>query len=124
LEGIVSVQKYKQQLLDLESRLVAHATRERTQGREQAIDGPRDTADDSVNDEGASEDFSEAELDGKTLLEVREALQRIEDGTFGLCEADGEPIEPKRLDAVPWARYCVKHQSQLESASGLRTPSL
>jgi DnaK suppressor protein len=120
----VSVQQYKQQLLDLESRLVSQGARERTQAREQAIDGPRDAADDSVNDEGASEDFSEAELDGRMLLEVREALQRIEDGTFGRCEADGEPIEPKRLDAVPWARYCVKHQTELEAASGLRTPSL
>lgn len=120
----MSVQKYKQQLLDLESRLVAHATRERTQAREQTADGPRDTADESVADEGASEGFSEAELDGRVLLEVREALQRIEDGTFGRCESDGDPIEPKRLDAVPWARYCVKHQTELESASGLRTPSL
>jgi DnaK suppressor protein len=56
-------------------------------------------------------------------MQVREALQRIEDGTFGRCVVDGEPIESKRLEAIPWAPCCVKHPSLLEAASP-RTPSL
>jgi DnaK suppressor protein len=120
----VNVQEYKKRLLDLDARLSTRAARERTDGREQVVDSPHDTADESVADEGASEDFSEAELDETVLLEVREALQRIENGTFGRCEVDGEPIEPRRLEAVPWARRCLKHQAQLESESGLRTPSM
>jgi len=120
----VNVQEYKERLLDLSARLSARAARERSDAREQVVDAPHDAADESVADEGASEDFTEADFDATVLLEIREALQRIEDGTFGRCEVDGEPIEPKRLEAVPWARYCVKHQTQIESASGLRTPSL
>jgi DnaK suppressor protein len=119
----MNVQPYKQRLLDLEGRLSTRIAREREQAREQVVDSPRDTADDSVANEGESEDFTEAELDATVLQQVREALQRIEDGTFGRCVVDGEPIEPKRLEAVPWTPYCVKHQNQLE-ASRPRTPSL
>jgi DnaK suppressor protein len=120
----MNVQEYKQRLLDLEGRLSARVSHEREQAREQVVDSPHDAGDDSVADEGQSEDLAEAELDGTVLQEVREALQRIEDGTFGRCAVDGEPIEPKRLEANPWARYCVKHQERLESASRQRTPSL
>ena len=51
------------------------------------------------------------------LEHIRDALQRIEDGTFGRCVVDGEPIEKKRLEAVPWTPYCLKHQEQLEAPS-------
>jgi len=41
------------------------------------------------------------------LREVNDALQRIEDGTYGICEDAGEPIKKARLEASPWARYCL-----------------
>ena len=43
----------------------------------------------------------------KMLVEINEALRRIEEGTFGICEGRGEPIPKARLNAIPWARYCV-----------------
>jgi DnaK suppressor protein len=43
----------------------------------------------------------------KLLVEINEALRRIEDGAFGICEGRGEPIPKARLNAIPWARYCV-----------------
>jgi DnaK suppressor protein len=121
---IMNVQEYKQRLLDLEGRLSTRAAHEREQARDQVVDSPRDAADDSVADEGESEDFAEAELDVQVLQQVREALQRIDAGTFGRCVVDGEPIEPKRLEAVPWTPYCLKHQTLLEAPSGSKTPSL
>jgi RNA polymerase-binding transcription factor DksA len=45
------------------------------------------------------------------------ALQRIEAGTYGQCLIDGGPIDPKRLDAVPWTPYCIRHGKLLEAAS-------
>jgi DnaK suppressor protein len=120
----MNVQEYKQRLLDLEARLSTRAARQREQAREQVVDSPHDTADDSVADEGESEDFTEAELDAAMLQQVGDALQRIENGTFGRCVVDGEPIEPNRLEAVPWTPYCVKHQKLLEAVSRPRTPSL
>ena len=44
---------------------------------------------------------------------VDEALDRIESGDYGICLACEEPIAPKRLQALSWARYCVKCQEQL-----------
>lgn len=43
------------------------------------------------------------------LAEVERALQKIDDGTYGLCETCGEPIAPARLEAMPAARFCIDH---------------
>ncbi len=59
-------------------------------------------------------------LDMKLLRQVQEARRRIEEGTYGICHECEEPISPKRLDAVPWARYCVTCQEQLGSRAGER----
>ncbi len=50
----------------------------------------------------------------QTLREIDAALQRIEDGTYGICEEDGSPIRKARLRALPWARLCVGCQRKLE----------
>ncbi len=50
----------------------------------------------------------------KLMKEIDEALQRIEDGTYGICEGSGKPIPKARLEAIPWARYCVEYASLLE----------
>ena len=50
----------------------------------------------------------------KLLQEIDEALQRIEEGTFGICEGTGDPISKARLEAKPWARYCVEYAQKLE----------
>ena len=50
----------------------------------------------------------------KILLEIDDALRRIEDGTYGICENRGEQIPKERLKAIPWARYCVACATLLE----------
>ena len=49
------------------------------------------------------------------LREIEEALQRIEDGTYGICEVTGEEINLERLRAIPTARLSVQAQEQMES---------
>ena len=56
--------------------------------------------------------------------EIRSALARIDDGTYGLCESCDEPISAKRLDAVPWARLCVSCQSRQEAERALSSGHL
>jgi RNA polymerase-binding transcription factor DksA len=51
------------------------------------------------------------------LYEIDEALKRIELGTYGKCEMSGKPIVHARLEAIPFARYTVECQSQLEKQS-------
>jgi DnaK suppressor protein len=52
--------------------------------------------------------------DTDVLIEIRSALNRIHEGTFGVCENCGGRIQAKRLEALPWARYCVSCQESLE----------
>ena len=120
----MNVQEFKRRLLELETQLSARTQRAHEAARAQVLDSPADVADMSVADEGESEAFSEAELDATVLQQVRDALRRIEDGSFGRCVVDGGPIAPKRLEAVPWTPYCLKHQRLLEAASQRRMPTL
>jgi DnaK suppressor protein len=50
----------------------------------------------------------------KLLQEIDDALQRIENGTYGICEGTGEQITKARLEAKPWAKYCVEYTQLLE----------
>jgi DnaK suppressor protein len=120
----MNIQLYKQRLLDLEKALSARIGRETDQGRGEFIDSAHDVGDASVADEVASEGFAEAEHNADVLQQVRDALGRVEDGTFGTCIVDGGPIEDKRLEAVPWTPYCLKHAQGLEGAASSRTPTL
>ncbi len=52
-------------------------------------------------DEGLEEDAT------RQLREVEDALERIEAGTYGICEACGREIPAERLEAVPWTKLCI-----------------
>jgi DnaK suppressor protein len=53
------------------------------------------------------------------LQEVDAAFERLEKGTYGICEACGRPIEPARLEERPFARFCLEDQQRVERESGL-----
>jgi DnaK suppressor protein len=50
----------------------------------------------------------------KLLVEIEDALHRIERGTYGICEGTGKPIPKARLEAQPWARYSIEYTRMLE----------
>ena len=50
----------------------------------------------------------------KLLREIDDAMRRIDEGTYGVCEGTGKPIPKARLEAQPWARYCVEYARKLE----------
>ncbi len=50
----------------------------------------------------------------RLLTEIDDALQRIENGTYGICEGTGQPIAKARLEAQPWARYSVEYARIVE----------
>jgi len=52
--------------------------------------------------------------DSNLLRNVRSALRRINDGSFGVCLHCEEEISPKRLNAVPWAAFCIQCQEQAD----------
>ena len=54
--------------------------------------------------------FAISEAGRKTLGEIEEALKKVEDGTYGMCDVCKKPINVERLDAVPQARMCISCQ--------------
>jgi len=58
--------------------------------------------------------------DQDAVYEIEEALKRIEKNTYGICELTGKPIPRSRLEAIPWTRFTVEAQGQLEREGALR----
>lgn len=56
----------------------------------------------------------------EALYEIEEALARIGNGTYGICELTGKAIEPSRLAAIPWARFSAAAEEQLEREGALK----
>ena len=58
-----------------------------------------------------------ATKEGRYLYRIEEALRRLysDPETFGRCQATGKPINFRRLDALPHARYCIEHKRELEA---------
>ena len=52
--------------------------------------------------------------DFQLLRQVEAARERLRDGSYGICQSCDESIAPKRLQAIPWAAYCVHCQAQAE----------
>jgi RNA polymerase-binding transcription factor DksA len=53
----------------------------------------------------------------RILAQIDAALGRIEDGTYGICVGSGKPIPKARLEAIPWARYCVEYAQLVEKGA-------
>jgi DnaK suppressor protein len=58
--------------------------------------------------------FRLADKEQKLLQEIDAALTRLDDGSYGFCQGTGEPIEYRRLQARPWARFSVAYKEALE----------
>jgi RNA polymerase-binding transcription factor DksA len=59
-------------------------------------------------------DLVSARATQASILDVLEAIRRIELGKYGICELTGKPIEAQRLKAIPWARCSLEGQNELE----------
>lgn len=109
---------HKQRLIEMEKRLTSGVEDATASGLEHSEKAVGDSGDASVASQNVTRNFAKAEFGLNVLTQVREALERIEAGTFGNCTVDGEPIDPQRLEASPWVPYCLKHQELLEADGG------
>lgn len=73
---------------------------------------PADAASDAFERE---KDFSILDRVQDELNDVERALKRLDEGTYGTCQACGTAIGDERLEAVPAARFCIEHQSDVET---------
>ena len=113
----MNIDELKQKLLQKKRELQANIARLEGEARDSGEAEVRDSTDDATSAQGASESLQEESLESETLIQVEDALQRMEDGTYGKCSACGRPIEPARLEAVPWAAYCLEDQAKIDQAA-------
>jgi len=113
-------QKYYRNLLDLRERLRNQMNGLAKESAEE-MDGYSLHMADSGTD-NFDRDFALSLLssDQDAMYEIEEALKRIQRGTYGTCELTGKQIPKARLDAIPWTRFTVEAQAQLEREGALR----
>jgi DnaK suppressor protein len=112
LEIAMNTERFKQRLLNKERELVEETARLEDEARDSGAAEVRDSTDDATSSQGTSEALEEDAIASQTLTLVRDALKRIENGTYGKCIACGRQIEAARLEAVPWAAYCIEDQAK------------
>jgi RNA polymerase-binding transcription factor DksA len=117
-------QKYYNNLLDLRNRLI-----EQMQGLAKESATEMESYSLHMGDSGTDNfdrDFALSLLsaDQDAIYEIEEALKRIERGTYGVCELTNKPIPKARLDAIPWTRFTVEAQAQLEREGAVRQKKL
>jgi DnaK suppressor protein len=105
---------YETKLNEYRNMLLGMVERTEDYGREADRDVSQDPADKASNSYTKELLFSQSTNERNTLKLIEEALERINDGSFGECLNCGEDIQPKRLDAIPWAPYCIKCQELQE----------
>jgi DnaK suppressor protein len=113
----MNIQRFKQRLQDKERELLSEIARLEEEARGSGEAEVRDPIDDATSSQGTSEALQEETLASQTLIQVQDALKRIEDGTYGKCTACGRQIEAARLEAVPWAAYCLEDQEKQDQAA-------
>ena len=104
---------FKERLLEKQLALSHIVQRTEGYGREKEPD-IQDVADMAVESYTKEFMFGKSSGDRHILQMISEALDRIEDKTFGTCVNCENPIQPKRLEAVPWARHCIRCQGLVE----------
>jgi DnaK suppressor protein len=117
------VRKQKEKLLNLRDAMVdsmagvaQDTLRSRAEGSEASAFGMHQA---DAGSDAYDRDFALSLLSQEqdALYEIDQALKRIELGTYGVCEMSGKPIPHARLEAIPFARFTVECQSQLEKQS-------
>ena len=83
-------------------------------GQESADDGTEDIVDRANNHYNRELMFSLSDSERQRLLQIEDALRRMDEGSYGRCANCGGPINPRRLEAVPWTRFCIDCQELVE----------
>lgn len=109
------LEQFKKRLEDRQQELRRAVNRTAQDGREADVDAAAaDIADRAASSYTKEFLFHQSNNDRQLLQMVEGALARIREGSFGQCISCGEDINPKRLEAVPWTRFCIECQEKME----------
>ena len=106
-----ALKEIKQRLLDERALLV-----EKLKDNDLSVDDAEtpDPVDLAVRNYSKNVMLAVSENESRQLTLIDEALMRVEDDEYGLCQNCEQEINPKRLAAIPWARYCLNCQELVE----------
>lgn len=107
-------EQYRKRLLAKQEELLRMVSKSEKDGRQVDEDITQDIADKAANSYTKEFLFHQSDDNRRILQLVTEAMERIKDGTYGLCVACQEEVQAKRLEAVPWARHCIECQEKQE----------
>jgi DnaK suppressor protein len=113
-------QKYYTTLLELRERLLAQMNGLAKESAEEMSSYSLHMADSGTDNFDRDFALSLLSSDQDAIYEIEEALKRIEKNTYGVCELTGKSIPKARLEAIPWTRFTVDAQAQLERDGALR----
>jgi DnaK suppressor protein len=108
------LESFKKRLEERQQSLRKAVSRTEEDGRIADQDTAQDIADRAASSYTKEFLFSQSNNDRQLLQMVETALLRIREGAFGECVSCGNEINAKRLEAVPWTRYCIECQEKLE----------
>ena len=112
---------FRKKLLEKQRQLMQEVGKNALYGRGQEDDSIKDLGDQATTAYTREFLFELGNGDRRLLKDVTMALQKIEEGSFGSCERCGEPIAEKRLEVLPFARYCIECQRVIEEEERMAT---
>jgi DnaK suppressor protein len=108
------LENFKKQLETRQQELRKIVARTEQDGRDADVGTAQDIADRAANSYTKEFLFHQSNTERQTLNMVEAALARLREGEFGECINCGNEINSKRLEAVPWTRYCIECQEKME----------
>ncbi len=108
------LEQFRKQLEQRQQELRRVVSRTQEDGRIADAEAAQDIADRAANSYTKEFLFAQSNNDRQLLGMVEMALSRIREGSFGECIHCGNEINAKRLEAVPWTRYCIECQEKME----------
>lgn len=114
------LEKFKQRLIAKRKELLSEVRGSNVGSIETNTDGIQDIADQATSAYTKEFLLSIGDAERRMLKQVDEALNKIQQETYGLCETCGEMINERRLEALPFARLCITCQEEEERAKAGR----
>ncbi len=105
---------YRKRLLEQQKQIMSLYEHDLRVGQEASDEGTEDIVDRANNSYNREFMFALSDTERKILLEIENALERLDGGSYGGCLNCKDDIPKARLRAIPWARYCVDCQEQVE----------
>jgi DnaK suppressor protein len=118
------LEHFRKLLLEQLGKHSEHIRTEQAAALEASDDGVKDSNDLSLMDVNREIAFRLGEVESQIVADIDQALLRIKEGTYGICARCDQPINERRLEAVPTARYDANCQALIEQERDEDTPSL